>query len=173
MTRIRNVLQLAHGTRLGTRERNLCINHSTKSSNVVDSSKCLCGPWGFHEEHGITWFVPHSICYWFLYKRWNWERARSALKKAALEANAATLQKLHDLEIKELRIKQKKQKSNWRLIPQRLRPRDQCSRRQKVTYHRVCIYANERRPTRQCHWRDSNQYLRQAALIAKEKSPVI
>lgn len=40
------------------------------------------------------------------------------MKKAALEANAATLQKLHDLEIKELRIKQKKQKSNWRLIPE-------------------------------------------------------
>lgn len=30
------------------------------------------------------------------------------MKKAALEANAATLQKLHDLEIKELRIKLRK-----------------------------------------------------------------
>ena len=35
-------------------------------------------------------------------------RARSAAKKAALEAKAATLQKLHDLEIEELRIKQRK-----------------------------------------------------------------
>jgi len=34
--------------------------------------------------------------------------ARSAAKKAALEAKAATLQKLHDLEIEELRIKQRK-----------------------------------------------------------------
>ena len=35
-------------------------------------------------------------------------RARFAAKKAALEAKAATLQKLHDLEIEELRIKQRK-----------------------------------------------------------------
>ena len=35
-------------------------------------------------------------------------RAKSAAKKAALEAKAATLQKLHDLEIEELRIKQRK-----------------------------------------------------------------
>ena len=35
-------------------------------------------------------------------------KARSAAKKAALEAKAATLQKLHDLEIEELRIKQRK-----------------------------------------------------------------
>ena len=35
-------------------------------------------------------------------------RARSATKKTALEGKAATLQKLHDLEIEELRIKQRK-----------------------------------------------------------------
>lgn len=35
-------------------------------------------------------------------------KARSAAKKAALEPKAATLQKLHDLEIEELRIKQRK-----------------------------------------------------------------
>ena len=58
-------------------------------------------------------------------------RARSAAKKAALEAKAATLQKLHDLEIKELRIKQRKAKSNCKPTSQRLRPRDECSRRQK------------------------------------------
>ena len=35
-------------------------------------------------------------------------RVRSAAKKAAFEATAATLQKLHDLEIEESRIKQRK-----------------------------------------------------------------
>ena len=35
-------------------------------------------------------------------------KARSAAKKAALEAKAATLQKLHDLQIEELRLQQRK-----------------------------------------------------------------
>ena len=52
-----------------------------------------------------------ALLFWileFLQKQSASARARSAAKKAALEAKEATLQKLHDLEIKEFRIKQRK-----------------------------------------------------------------